>query len=803
MTEELRVVGKSLPRVDAYAKVTGQAKFTVDISLPRMLHGKILRSPHPHARILNVDTTAAERLPGVKAVITGRDTTDMRFAFVDTPRYAADEYPLAQDKVRYIGDEIAAVAAVDLETAQEALDLIKVEYEILPAVFDPFEAMMPDAPAIHDSEYDGASIWEEWGAKRTKKSQAYEKVNNVSGRTFITYGDPDAAFASAYHIREDRFETSSTAHCALEPHAAVAHFDPAGQMHLWLSSMGIYYKRYVIAKVLKMSTSQVRLHKVYVGGAFGGKMDVYSYEICAALLSQKAGRPVRIELTREEVFTTTRLRFPTYIDIKTGVTRTGKILAQHIRTVVNNGGYRGTGPVVIFLFHGWTAPVYRVKNMRYEGVSVWTNNPVGGPQRGHGAPQIRFAIDSQLDMISEDLGLDPAKVMLKNVRHIGDVLPNGDVLNSCGLTDCIKQSVAESGWKAKRGKPGSNRSERGSGTKRRGVGISTTTMISGAPYYPFVSAGIVKLHDDGAASLLTGVVEMGQGAETTLAQIAAEELGLRLEDIRIVSGDTEQTPVDMGSFLSGGALVTGAAIRLAAADAKRQLFEVASERLDVTVEELDLQEGRVCVRDRPDRCMTIGEVVRYSIKEFGAPITGRGSRKILSGTDRYPSLAKGTGRWTDAYGFNAQVAEVEVDIETGIVRLIKATTFHDCGQPLNPQIVDGQVYGCVSTGQGQALTEQIVFENGRVVNPTFLDYRLPLATDTPETAGGAVDSHEPSGPFGAKEVGEGVVAQTLAAIANAVYDAVGVRITSLPITPEKVLQALAEQEEAAAAAKEM
>jgi 4-hydroxybenzoyl-CoA reductase subunit alpha len=799
MTQELKVVGKSLPRVDAYAKVTGQAQFTVDVNLPGMLVGKILRSPHPHARILNIDTSAAARLPGVKAVITGRDTQGMRFAFVDTPRYPADQYPLAQDKVRYIGDEVAAVAAVDGETAQAALDLIRVDYEILPAVFDPFEAMQPDAPKIHETDYEGASIWEEWGAQKTRASQANEKVNNVSGRTIITYGDVDRAFASAHHIREDRFETNSTAHCAMEPHAAVAHFDPSGQLHLWLSSMGIYYKRYVIAKVLQLQTSQVRVHKTYVGGAFGGKMDVYPYEICAALLSQKAGRPVKIELTRQEVFTSTRLRFPTYIDIKTGVSADGKILAQHIRTFVNNGAYRGTGPVVIFLFHGWTAPVYRVDNMRYEGVSVWTNNPVGGPQRGHGAPQIRFAIDSQLDMIAEDLGLDPAEVMLKNVRQMGDVLPNGDVLKSCGLTDCVSQAVAASGWKEKRGQPGSNRLARANGTKRRGVGISATTMISGAPYYPFASAGIVQLHDDGRATLLTGVVEMGQGSETTLAQVAAEELGLRLEDIHVVSGDTEQTPVDMGSFLSGGALVTGDAIRLAAADAKRQVLEVAAERLDALVEELEVGEGRVCVRGRPDRCMSIGEVVRLSIKETGNPIIGRGSRKILSGVDHYPSLAKGTGRWTDAYGFNAQVAEVEVDTETGQVKLLRATTFHDCGQPLNPQIVEGQVYGCVSTGQGQALTEQIVFDKGRVVNPTFLDYRLPTTMETPETAGGSVDSFEPAGPFGAKEVGEGVVAQTLGAIANAVYDAVGVRITSLPITPDKVLAALAEKNNTAQA----
>lgn len=762
-----------------------------------MLYGKILRSPHPHARILHVDTSQAESLPGVKAIITGKETAGMRFAFLDTPRYPADQYPLAQHKVRYVGDEVAAVAAIDEDIAAEALELIRVEYEILPAVFDPFQAMKPDAPRVHDEEYAGTSIWEEWGARRTRTSEAYYELNNISGRTSVSFGDIERGFAQSDHIREDRFETAPTSHCALEPHACVASYDATGTMHVWFTNQGIFYKRYILARVLGMPVSKVRVHKSYVGGAFGGKQDLYPFEICACLLSRKSGKPVKIELTREEVFTTTRQRHPTFIELKTGVKRDGTLLAQDIRVIVDNGAYRGTGPVVIYLFYGWTIPVYRVPNLSYEGYSVYTNNPVGGPQRGHGAPQIRFAIDSQLDMIAEDLGLDSVEIMLKNAREVGEVLPNGDRLDSCGLKDAISKAVQVSGWRGKRGRPGSDRAaDLRRGEVRRGVGISTAAMFSGSAFYPFASAAVIKMHDDGGATLFTGSVEMGQGSETTLSQIAAEELGLRLEDIRLVSADTELAPVDMGSFLSGGAFVTGDAVRLAAADAKRQLLEVASDQLDAAVEELEVREGRIFHRGRPEWGMSVAEAVQTSIRKNGGnPVIGRGYRPNVPGVDRHPSLAKAKGRWTDAYGYAAQVAEVEVDTATGIVKLVKATTYHDCGFPLNPMIVEGQVHGCVSMGQGQALSEELILEGGQVLNPSFMDYRLPISLDTPQTEGGPVDSIEPKGPFGAKEVGEGVVAQTLAAIANAVYDAVGVRVTSLPITPEKILNGLGVLEE--------
>ena len=675
--KEYSVVGKGLPRVDTTAKATGQGKFTEDVFLPGMLWGKILRSPHPHARILSIDTSRAEKLPGVKAIMSGQDVASTRYAFVDTPRYPADEYPLAVDKVRYIGDGVAAVAAVDEATAEEALSLINVEYEVLPAVFDPEEAMNPEAPVIHEEEYAGTSVWEEWIGPAAPRKGSGKTYSNIAGETHVTIGDVEAGFSRSDHVREDRFQTQVTAHCALEPHVAVAQFESAGKLNVWLSAQSIFYKRYMLAKALDIPLSQVRVQKTYVGGAFGGKIDLFPYEFCAAFLSRKTGRPVKISLTREEVMVTTRLNHPMIIELKTGVRRDGTIVAQQIRVTDDTGAYRGSGPVVIFLAHAFNVPIYRVPNIKYDGYAVYTNNPVKGPQRAHGAPQIRFAMDSQLDMIAEDLGLDTVETMLKNARVKGEVLPNGDALESCGLSECIERVAEESGWQSKRRHPGSGR-------VRRGLGISACSMFSGAPFYPFASAAAVKLHDDGGVTLFTGASEMGQGTETTMAQIAAEELGVSLDSVRVVSGDTELAPIDLGNFLSGGALVTGKAVQLAAGEAKQQLLDVVSDMVDAHPSQLVARDNRIYMEDRPERGVSFGEAVRASILQRGGnPVIGRGYFKPLPDTNRYPSLATAKGRLTPAYGYAAHVAEVEVDTLTGEVKVVDLTAYHDCGFPLN------------------------------------------------------------------------------------------------------------------------
>lgn len=784
MEEEYSVIGKGLPRVDTIAKTTGQARYAEDVFLPNMLWGKILRSPYPHARIVSIDTSQAQKLPGVKAIITGQDVANIRYAFVDTPHYPADEHPLALDKVRYIGDEIAAVAAVDEATAEDALNRIQVEYEMLPAVFAPEEAMKPEAPILHDEEYAGTSVWEEWIGPTSPRKSSESTYNNIAGETHVEIGDVERGFSQSDYIREDRFETQVTAHCALEPHVAVAQYESSAKLNIWVSCQSIFYKRYMLAKALDMPVSQVRVHKTYVGGAFGGKIDLFPYEFCAAFLSRRTGRPVKISLTREEVIVATRLNHPMIMELKTGVKRDGKMMAQQTKVIDDTGAYRGTGPVVIFLAHAFNVPIYRVPNIKYDGYAVYTNNPVKGPQRAHGAPQIRFAMDSQLDMIAEDLGLDPVEMMLKNARHKGEVLPNGDILHSCGLSQCIKRVVQESGWTSKRRQLGTAR-------VRRGVGISACSMFSGAPFYPFASAAMVKLHDDGGVTLFTGCSEMGQGTETTMAQIVAEELGIYLDDIRVISGDTELTPIDLGNFLSGGALVTGNAVKMAATEAKEQLFEVASDMIDAHPSELVAKDKRIYMEGRPERGISFAEAARASILQAnGNPVIGRGYFKPLPDTNRYPSLTKAKGRLTPAYGYAAHVAEVEVDTFTGKVSVVNLTAYHDCGFPLNRLIVEGQIDGNVSMGIGQALKEEVLLQEGQVFNPSLLSYCTPTSLEAPRMNRGHVVTKEPHGPFGAKEVGEGAIAGVLAAVANAVYDAVGVRIKSLPITPEKILEGL-------------
>ncbi len=791
--EEYEIIGKPLPRIDGIEKATGQAKFTVDMVMPGMLHGKFLRSPHPHAKILSINTEKAKRLTGVKAVLTHSDLAGIRYAFVDTPRYPADETPLAVDRVRYIGDEVAAVAAVDTDTAEEAIRLIEVDYKPLTPVFGPEEAMKPGSPDIHEPfELKSNTEWEDWGVRRDKRSLDWRDAKNLSGRTSVAFGDPEKGFAQSDYVRQDRFETKATAHCALEPHAALAFFDLSGKLNMYLSSMGIFYKRFILAKALGLSIGQVRIHKTYVGGAFGGKIDLFPYEFCAAFLSRMTGKPVRFELDREEVFTCTRQRHPTIIHIKTGVKRDGSILAQQVKFIADNGAYRGSGSIVVYLGHAFSIPVYSIPNYRYEGYAVYTNNPIRGPQRAHGSPQIRFAVDSQIQMIAEELGLDPLEMMLKNARQKGDILPNGDVLKSCGLSECLERAAQTSGWKEWREDRKRRMNERRSSSRyKKGMGISACSMFSGAPFYPFASAAIVKLHDDGSATLYTGATEMGQGSDTTMAQVAAQELGLQLKDIKIISGDTELCPIDHGQFLSGGAFVTGNAVRLAASDAKSQLFRMAAEILGAEESDLVTKEKKIYARGNPGKSISYAEVIQLTIqRNNGDPVIGKGNMKAVQSTDFYPSLATTKGHLTDAYGYAVQVAEVKVDTLTGQIKVIKTVTFHDCGYPLNRSIVEGQVHGNVSMGMGQALWEEIALEKGQIQNPTFLDYRAPLATETPTMISEMVETLDPGGPYGAKEVGEGSISGMLGAIANAVYDAIGIRFTKLPITPEKVLETL-------------
>jgi len=767
--EELFFVGKSVPRKDGVEKATGKALYTVDMVLPGMLWGKILRSPYPHAKILRIDTSRAERLPGVKAVITGKDTLGIKHGFVETPRYPPDQYPLAMDRVRYIGEEVAAVAAIDEYVAEEALSLIQVDYEELPAVFDPEEAMKPGAPEIHPSH-----------------PKVKEPYKNIGGKTESGWGNVEKGFAESFLIREDRFDGQLRTHCYMEPQATLASFDFSGKLNVWTSSQGPFIKRAKLATTLGLPFSNVRVLKTYVGGAYGGKIDLFSHEFCASLLSIKAQRPVKIVCTREEVFEAARHGQPIFVELKTGVKKDGTLVAQQVKVINNSGGYRGSGVVVIFLCWGFVMLCYRIPNLKYEGYSVYTNNPVRAPQRGHGAPNLRFAVESQMDMIAEELGIDPVEIRLKNARQKGDILPNQDPVRNCGLVECIERVAQTTQFKEKCG-----RNKSLTKTKiTKGIGMGVSSYFSGSLIYPNASAAIVKLNDDGTVSLITGALDVGQGAETILSQIVAEELGVSMEDIRVVAADTETTPVDIGSWISGGAYVSGNAVKLAASDARRQLFEVAAQELEANPEDLVVKNREISVKDSPGRSISFTQAVAASIaKRRGNPIIGQGHYRTMKDVPAHPSLATTKGRWSDNYAFDAQVAEVEVDMETGLVKLVRGTTAHDCGFPINPLIVEGQIDGQVSMAQGHALWEEVLMEKGETLTTSFLDYKIPCARDMVEShyVDVITERYEKDIPYHTKEVGEGYVSGMVAAIANAVYDATGVRVKTLPILPEKIL----------------
>ena len=770
--EELSFVGKSVPRKDGAEKATGKALFTVDMVLPGMLWGKILRSPYPHAKILRIDTSRAERLPGVKAVIAGKDTLGIKHGFVETPRYAPDQYPLAMDRVRYIGEEVAAVAAIDEYVAEEALSLIQVDYEELPAVFDPEEAMKPEAPEIHPSH-----------------PKVKEPYKNIGGKTESGWGDVEKGFAESFLVREDRFDGQLRTHCYMEPQATLASFDFSRKLNVWTSSQGPFIKRAKLATTLGLPFSNVRVLKAYVGGAYGGKIDLFSHEFCASLLSIKAQRPVKIVCTREEVFEAARHGQPIFVELKTGVKKDGTLVAQQVKVINNSGGYRGSGVVVIFLCWGFVMLCYRIPNLKYEGYSVYTNNPVRAPQRGHGAPNLRFAVESQMDMIAEELGIDPVEIRLKNARQRGDILPNQDPVRNCGLVECIEKVAETTQFKAKYGR---NRSLPRAKI-RKGIGMGVSSYFSGSLIYPNASAAIVKLNDDGTVSLITGALDIGQGAETILSQIVAEELGVSMEDIRVVAADTENTPVDIGSWISGGAYVSGNAVKLAASDARRQLFEVAAQELEANPEDLVVKNREISVKDSPGRSISFTQAVAASIaKRRGNPIIGQGHYRTMKDVPAHPSLATTKGRWSDNYAFDAQVAEVEVYTETGQVKLVKATTAHDCGFPINPLIVEGQIDGQVSMAQGHALWEEVLMKEGETLTNSFIDYKIPCAKDMVEShyVDIITEKYEKDIPYRTKEVGEGYVSGMVAAIANAVYDATGVRVKTLPILPEKILMGL-------------
>ncbi|HLC23249.1 MAG TPA: molybdopterin cofactor-binding domain-containing protein [Dehalococcoidia bacterium] len=754
---EYSVVGKSVPRPDSFSKALGQAQYVEDIVLPRMLHGKVLHSPHAHARILDIDTSKAERLPGVKGVVTGKEIPKRTFGIV--PK-AHDQYALEIDKVRFKGDNVAAVAAIDEDTALEALSLIKVDYEPLPAVFGPEEAMRPGAPLIH------------------------EVANNVSASIFKTSGDVEKGFAEADYVREDRFYHQGVNHAPIEPHGALALHDGRGKFTVWSGTQIPFFLRRNLAKTLGVPERDVRVIKPHVGGGFGQKIDMFTKDFAAAWLARKTGRPVRFIYTREEVFTCTRQRHPAIIYLKTGIKKDGTITAQECRFYADGGAYNSTAPLMITGAAFFMTMPYLVQNVRFEGYHVYTNKPVGGAMRGHGLPQIRFACDSSLDMVAHDAGLDPVEVRRRNALHANEDNPMKLRILTCGLTEAIQKTSESMQWKEKWG-----RLPRG-----RGIGFACSGCASGISNMSHIGSGaIVKIQqDDGSISLLTGAADIGQGAESVLCQIVAEVFGVSMDHMRITAADTELTPLDPGTFGSGVTLRAGNAARLAALDARRQIAEVVAERLEANPGDLLFRDERIHVKGSPERGLSWNEAIKavqYADRDM--PIVGHGF--YTPDAVEPTTLLTTEGNISPAYSFMAQGAEVTVDLETGLVEPVSVVTGHDCGRAINPMAVEGQLDGSAVGGTGQAFYEDLDWGEGWIKNPNFLDYKLPTSLDVPKTTTIAVETNDPNGPFGAKEAGEGTQIPTAAAMANAVFNAAGVRIRELPITPEKIVASLERQ----------
>jgi 4-hydroxybenzoyl-CoA reductase subunit alpha len=802
---DFSIIGKPTAMIDAAQKTTGAGKYTDDLSVPGMLTGKILHSPYPHARIRRIDTSRAEKCEGVVAVVVGKDAPHP-YGILPVGH---DEYALALDKVRYVGDNVACVVAVSEAIAEKALELIEVEYEVLPAYFDPEESMKAQTDLIHDS-----------------------KPGNLEKDYHHVFGDPDQGFAEADQVAEARFIANEVTHAAMEPHSTLASFelDPhtgkPGRLTVWSSTQVPYYLQHKLSLVLEMPMSQIRVIKPLVGGGFGGKSEVIPLEIMAAVAARKAQAPVKITYTREQVFWAHRGRPRTIIDLKTGVRRDGRITAVKARVVQDGGAYCSYGVVTILYSGALLGALYAIPNIQYDGYRVLTNKPACGAMRGHGTVNVRFAFESQLDELAARIAMDPAEIRQRNLLQPPCITVNGLRVQSYGLPECIERTVERSGWKQRKGKL----------PKGRGLGIACSHYVSGAANsiirsdMPHSTVNI-KIDRDGGVVVYTGASEIGQGSDTMTAQIAAEVLGCSLPRVRVIAADTDLTPIDIGSYSSRVTFMAGNATLRAAAEVKKLIAAAAAQKMKCASETLIFRDDLVFKQASGPPVLHRHPQEEVEVTQAGASVSGRVEGQILRGSlqqkrnedgakdwmtfeeavvaaiDFHGALT-GTGSYapplearggkhkgagvgpSPAYSYSAQVAEVSVDEETGEVTVHKVWAAHDCGRALNPISVEGQIIGSVWMGMGQALTEEMVWKDGMLMNAGLLEYRSPSSVESPEVEAIIVESVDPEGPFGAKECSEGSLAATIPAIANAIYDAVAVRLHESPFTPERVLAAL-------------
>ena len=757
-SEGRRVIGRALRKIDAAAKVTGATKFADDLVLPRMLYAKLLRSPHPHARIMRIDTSRAESLDGVAAVLTGKD--------VPTPfgilPVSQDEHALAPDRVRFVGDPVAAVAAVTEDIATAALDLIHVEYQPLQAIASAEDALKHPEPRIHD----------------------YGDTGNLHKLVHLEFGDVEEGFQEADLVREDLLFYEGSTHLPMEQHAALAEWAPDGKITVWSATQTPHYVHRALAKVLDLPASRIRVIACPNGGGFGGKSDPFNHEIVVAKLAMITGRPVKITLTREEVFYCHRGRHPTLMWVKTGVKRDGSITAMHFKSLLDGGGYGSYGVASTYYTGALQTVTYQIPRYKFQGARAFTNKPPCGPKRGHGTPQPRYALEVHLDKIAEQLGLDPAQLRLRHLVPPYTLTANYLRVGSMGLGPCIQKVVEGSDWKDKHKKL----------PYGRGVGLACSSYLSGAglPIYwnNMPHSGVqLKLDRGGGVTVFCGSTEIGQGSDSVLAYVTAEVLGLDPLDIRVVTADTDLTPVDLGSYSSRVTLMTGNAALQAAERARDILATHVAAKLAIPAPHVAFADGRVFDAADPETGMSFAEAVQTAEAAVGTVGTV-GSYTPPQSAGRYRGAGVGP---SPAYSYSAAVAEVEVDPETGIVTVPCIWIAHDVGQCINAAAVMGQVEGSIYMGLGEALMEEMSYrENRNVVHkiPSMLEYKSPTTLEMCDVVTYLIEDPDPNGPFGAKEVGQGPLLPVAPAIANAVYDAVGVRIDEIPITPEKVLRAI-------------
>ncbi len=747
------VIGKRRPRLDVVPRVMGDAKFTADLALPGMLFAKVLRSPHAHARILHIDASRAERVPGVRAIISGNDVLPYKWGVFP---YTRDQQLIPKDRARYFGEEIAAVAAVDEETAAEAIELIKVEYEPLPALLDAEESLKEGAVLIHD-----------------------DKPGNVSVRIFINEGEVERAMAESDLVEEGVFSSPEENYSMIEPYAVLASFDSTG-LDIWCPNAGPHMKARPLSNAFGIPTSQVRVRKVHIGGHHGGRSEVSPADFITAALSRKARRPVKLVYTREENMNCVRQVHGAKTWSRLGMNREGRITALDQKVIMDGGAYASTGPIAASVAYLMIEETYTFPCYRYEAIRAYTNKPPRGMYPHH--PRTTYgALEIQLDSLAERLSMDPMEIRVRNAVYEGYVTPTKTVIYSCGERATIKAAAEKSGWKGKYGNlpPG------------RGIGMACASMISGFPMGIRGGSGaFVRFNEDGDATVISGVVDNGQGNDAMIAAIAAEELGLPVEAIKVVTADTSMTPADQGAYSQASTLVSGGAVKAAAADAKRQLFETAADLLEANKDDLTARDGKIFIKGSPEKSVSLAKVARTSLARDKA-ILGRGDR-WPRGDNKREWISNPRGQIASTFSFGTAVAEVEVDMETGRVKLLNMTAAHDCGYPINPMAVEQQIQrSAFEAGPAGVMLEKHAWTKlGQNLNANFNDYWFPLSTDVPNVETIIVTSNEDFGPFGAKEGGLSISVAMIGAVANAIRNAIGTTINDFPMTPEVVLRAI-------------